>query len=77
MPPEGPRSIVEELVTIARRALRAAELLAGEPELVHAVCFHGQQAVEKMLKAALLAAGANAGVRSGFVTFARRAECRV
>lgn len=57
MPPEGPRSIVEELVTIARRDLRAAELLAGEPELVHAVCFHGQQAVEKMLKAALLATG--------------------
>ncbi|MHB1047024.1 MAG: hypothetical protein ACYC4P_13535 [Thermoanaerobaculia bacterium] len=33
MAPDAPRSIVEELVTIARRDLRAAELLASEPEL--------------------------------------------
>lgn len=58
MPPDAPRTIVEELVTIAGRDLRAAELLASEPELVHAACFHSQQAVEKMLKAALLVAGA-------------------
>ena len=57
MPPDSSRSIVEELVTIARRDLRAAGVLANDPELAHAVCFHSQQAVEKMLKAALLAVG--------------------
>ena len=37
MPPDSSRSIVEELVTIARRDLRAAEVLANDPELAHAV----------------------------------------
>ncbi len=31
MPPFAPRAVIEELVTIARRDLRAAELLASEP----------------------------------------------
>ncbi len=58
MLPDAPRTIVEELVTIAGRDLRAAELLAREPDLVHPACFHSQQAIEKMLKAALIVAGA-------------------
>ncbi len=57
MQPDGPGSMVREYVEKAEEDLRAAEALTREGSLDALVCFHSQQAVEKMLKAALLAAG--------------------
>lgn len=53
MPPETPEPMVQDFVTKAEHDLLAATILAREPRLADAVCFHRQQAVEKMLKAAL------------------------
>ena len=53
MPPETPEPMVQDFVTKAEHDLLAATILAREPRLADAVCFHCQQAVEKMLKAAL------------------------
>lgn len=57
MPPDPTEPMVEQFVAKAEIDLRAATILAAESGLANVVCFHCQQAIEKMLKAALLAAG--------------------
>ena len=49
--------MVREFVIKAEHDLRAAAVLSREGGLGDLVCFHCQQALEKMLKAALLASG--------------------
>jgi HEPN domain-containing protein len=49
--------MVRQFVEKAEHDLAAAAILATEASLADVVCFHCQQSVEKMLKAALLAAG--------------------
>jgi HEPN domain-containing protein len=57
MPPESGVELARLLAAKARMD-RAAEFLArSEGDHADVVCFHCQQAVEKMLKAAILAAG--------------------
>ena len=58
MPPDASEPMVQQFIEKAEHDLRAADLLAREDALANVVCFHCQQAVEKMLKAALLASGA-------------------
>jgi len=50
--------MVQQFVSKAEHDLQAALVLGREGDLADIVCFHCQQAVEKMLKAALLASGA-------------------
>lgn len=50
MPPETPEPMVRQFVDKAEKDLLAATILAGEDDLANVVCFHCQQAVEKMLK---------------------------
>ena len=57
MPPEPAEPMVQQFVEKAEHDLAAARILANEAGLAGIVCFHCQQAVEKMLKAALLASG--------------------
>ena len=57
MPPDSQVPMVREFVVKAEHDLHAATVLAREDGLADVVCFHCQQAVEKMLKAALLAFG--------------------
>lgn len=57
MPLESPEPMVGQFVSKAEHDLQAALVLAREGNLADIVCFHCQQAVEKMLKAALLASG--------------------
>jgi HEPN domain-containing protein len=57
MPPESAEPMVRQFVEKAEHDLAAARILANEAGLAGIVCFHCQQAVEKMLKAALLASG--------------------
>lgn len=58
MPPESPEPMVQQFIAKAEEDLRAATILAAEIGLATVVCFHCQQAVEKMLKATPLATGA-------------------
>ena len=48
----------EEWLFFARQDIRVAELALGD-EIYHQVCFHGQQCVEKALKATLVHLGQN------------------
>jgi HEPN domain-containing protein len=57
MPPDPAEPMVQRFVAKADNDLRAATILATDCGLADVVCFHCQQAVEKMLKAALLASG--------------------
>lgn len=57
MPLDSSDPVVRLLVQKAEHDLHAATILVSEHDLVDVVCFHCQQAVEKMLKAALLASG--------------------
>ena len=58
MPPDSWEPMVRQFVAKAEHDLQAATILVREGGLDDIVCFHRQQAVEKMLKAALLASGA-------------------
>jgi len=51
------RRIAEEWLEKADKDLTAARLLAEDEKLWESACFHCQQAVEKALKAFLIAAG--------------------
>jgi HEPN domain-containing protein len=55
MPPE--LELVRQWLERASADLRAAKILATDTSLTSEVCFHGQQAVEKALKAYLTFAG--------------------
>jgi HEPN domain-containing protein len=58
MPRESGVELARLFAAKARMDLSAAEILArSEGDHADVVCFHCQQAVEKMLKAAILAAG--------------------
>ena len=55
MPPETFEPMVGQFLAKAENDLRAAAILAPAGDLVDMVCFHCQQAIEKMLKAVVLA----------------------